>query len=46
LETGKFKALLLSSVIHFATNASAILISFFLEPDIDAETIFSAQPGE
>ena len=46
LETGKFKALLLSSVIHFATNASAILIAFFLEPDIAAETIFSAQPGE
>jgi hypothetical protein len=46
LEIGKFKALLLSSVIHFAVNASGMLIVYLLEPDIDAETIFSAQPGE
>jgi p-aminobenzoyl-glutamate transporter AbgT len=45
-ELGKFRALLLSSAIHFAINASAMLIAFFLEPDIDAETIFSAQQGE
>ena len=46
LELGKFKALLLSSVIHFAVNASGMLTLYFLEPDIDAETIFSAQQGE
>jgi hypothetical protein len=46
LEIGKFRALLLSSSIHFAINASGMLISYFLEPDIDAETIFSAQQGE
>ena len=45
-ELGKFKSLLLSSVIHFAINASAMLVAFFLDPDIDAETIFSAQQGE
>ena len=45
-ELGKFRALLMSSVIHFAINASAMLVAFFLEPDIDAETIFSAQQGE
>jgi len=46
LEMGKHKALLLSSAIHSAINASALLVSFLLDPDIDAETIFSAQPGE
>jgi hypothetical protein len=46
LEMGKHKALLLSSSIHSSINASAILVSFLLDPDIAAETIFSAQPGD
>jgi hypothetical protein len=45
-EMGIFKALLLSSVIHFAVNLSGILTVVFIEPDFDAETIFSAQQGE
>jgi hypothetical protein len=43
---GILKALLLSSVIHFAVNLSGILTVVFIEPDFDAETIFSAQQGE
>ena len=46
LELGKHKALLLSSVIHAAINASTLIIATIFEPDIAAETIFSAQPGE
>ena len=46
LEMGKHKALLLSSCIHFATNASGLLVAALFDPDIAAETIFSAQPGE
>jgi len=46
LELGTHKALLLSSVIHAAVNASTLLVASFFEPDIAAETIFSAQPGE
>jgi hypothetical protein len=45
-EIGKHKALLLSSVIHSALNASAMIVVFLIESYIDAETIFSAQPGE
>jgi hypothetical protein len=45
-ELGKLKAFLLSCLVHFAVNASGILIVCLLDPDIDAETIFSAQPGE
>jgi hypothetical protein len=46
LSLGKHKALLLSSVIHSAINASTFVVASFFEPDIAAETIFSAQPGE
>jgi len=46
LEIGKPKALLLSSVLHFACNATVILVLCFFDFLIDAETIFSAQPGE
>lgn len=46
LELGNHKALLLSSVMHAAVNASTLLVASFFEPDIAAETIFSAQPGE
>jgi hypothetical protein len=46
LELGKHKSLLLSSVIHAAINASTLIVATIFEPDIAAETIFSAQPGE
>jgi hypothetical protein len=46
LELGKHKALLLSSAVHTALNASTLLAAYIFEPDIAAETIFSAQPGE
>jgi hypothetical protein len=46
LEIGKGKALLLSSALHFASNATGFLILYFVDLYIDAETIFSAQPGE
>jgi hypothetical protein len=46
LELGKHKALLLSSVLHAAINASTLLVAFLFESDIAAETIFSAQLGE
>jgi hypothetical protein len=43
---GKHKALLLSSSLHFLANGTSTLIASLLDPDIAAETIFSAQPGE
>ncbi len=46
LEIGKGKALLLSGALHFASNATGFLILYFVDLYIDAETIFSAQPGE
>lgn len=46
LEIGKSKALLLSSALHFASNATGLLILFLVDVYIDAETIFSAQQGE
>ena len=45
-ELGKYKAFLLSSSLHFATNASGLLALYLADMYIDAETIFSAQPGE
>ena len=45
-ELGKHRALLLSSSLHFATNASGLLALYLADMYIDAETIFSAQPGE
>ena len=45
-EMGKHKALLLSSSLHFLANGTSTLIASLLDPDIAAETIFSAQPGE
>jgi hypothetical protein len=45
-ELGKYKAFLLSSSLHFATNASGLLALYLTDMYIDAETIFSAQPGE
>ena len=46
LEIGKFKALLLTSVLHFSLNATVIFVMCLYDFYIDAETIFSAQPGE
>jgi hypothetical protein len=46
LEIGKFKALLLTSVLHFSLNATVIVVMCLFDFYIDAETIFSAQPGE
>ena len=46
LEIGKRKAFLLSSVLHFSLNATVILVMCLFDLYIDAETIFSAQPGE
>jgi hypothetical protein len=46
LEIGKSKAFLLSSILHFACNATVILSLFLFDFLIDAGTIFSAQPGE
>ncbi len=46
LEIGKSKALLLSSVLHFACNATVLIVMGIFDFCIDAETIFSAQPGE
>ena len=46
LEIGKFKALLLTSVLHFSLNATVIFVMLLYDFYIDAETIFSAQPGE
>ena len=45
-ELGKHKALLLSSFIHSAVNASTFAVGYFLDLEIAAETTFSAQPGE
>jgi hypothetical protein len=45
LEIGKSKALLLSSVLHFSANATVLLVLSAFDLLIDAETIFSAQPG-
>jgi hypothetical protein len=45
-EMGKHKALLLSSSLHFLANGTSTFIASLLDPDIAAETIFSAQPGE
>ena len=46
LEIGKCKALLLSSVLHFAINATVISVLCLFDFYIAAETIFSAQPGD
>jgi hypothetical protein len=46
VEIGKHKALLLTSVIHFSLNASAMIVVSAIELYIAAETIFSASPGE
>jgi hypothetical protein len=46
LEIGKFKALLLTSVLHFSLNATVIVVMCLFDFYIAAETIFSAQPGE
>jgi hypothetical protein len=46
LEIGKCKALLLSSVLHFAVNATVISVLCLFDFYIAAETIFSAQPGD
>ncbi len=46
LEIGKRKAFLLSSALHFASNATVLLVLCLFDFYIDAETIFSAQPGE
>jgi hypothetical protein len=46
LEIGKCKALLLTSVLHFALNATVISVLCLFDFYIAAETIFSAQPGE
>ena len=45
LEIGKCKALLLSSVLHFAINATVISVLRLFDFYIAAETIFLAQPG-
>jgi hypothetical protein len=45
-ELGWHRALLLSSTLHFACNASGVLALYCVDMYIDAETIFSAQPGE
>ncbi len=45
-EVGKHKALLMTSSIHFAMNATSILIVYLSDSYFAAETIFSAQPGE
>jgi len=42
LEIGKFKALLLTSVLHFSLNATVILVLSLFDFFIAAETIFSA----
>jgi hypothetical protein len=46
LEIGKCKALLLSSVLHFALNATVISVLCLFDFYIAAETIFSAQLGD
>ena len=46
LEMGKSKAFLLSSILHFSVNATVILVMSLFDWYIDAETIFSAQPGD
>jgi membrane protease YdiL (CAAX protease family) len=46
LEIGKPKALFLSSLLHFACNATVLLTLLIFDFVIDAETTFSAQPGE
>jgi hypothetical protein len=46
LEIGKCKALLLTSVLHFAVNATVISVLCLFDFYIAAETIFSAQPGD
>ena len=46
VEIGKCKALLLSSVLHFALNATVISVLCLFDFYIAAETIFSAQPGD
>jgi hypothetical protein len=46
LEIGKFKALCLSSILHFSCNATVLLTLCLFDYLIDAGTIFSAQPGE
>jgi hypothetical protein len=46
LEMGKRKAFLLSSALHFASNATVLFVLCLIEFFIDAETNFSAQPGE
>ena len=46
VEIGKHKALLLTSVIHFSLNVSAMIVVSAIELYIAAETIFSASPGE
>jgi hypothetical protein len=46
LEIGKFKALLLTSVLHFSLNATVIFVMCLFDFYIDAKTIFLAQPGE
>lgn len=45
-EIGKRKAFFLSSALHFASNATVLIVLSFFEFVIDAETTFSAQPGE
>jgi len=44
LEIGKHKALLLTSTLHFAMNATVMVLMFLMEPEIDAETIFFQHP--
>lgn len=46
VEIGKRKAFLLSSALHFASNATVLIVLCLFEFVIDAETTFSAQPGE
>lgn len=46
LELGKRKAFYLSSVLHFASNATVLLILSMFDFFIEAETTFSAKPGE
>jgi hypothetical protein len=46
LEIGKCKALLLSSVLHFALNATVISVLCLFDFYIAAETIFLAQLGD
>lgn len=45
-EIGKRKALFLSSVLHFASNATVLFVLCIFDFFIDAETIFSAKQGE